>query len=1487
MSDSSEAAQDDQGQHEVEANIQRLRLFVEHAPAAIAMLDANMRYIQVSQRWLDDYRLLESDVIGRSHYALFPDIPDRWREIHERCLQGAVESNEADAFPRADGSVDWVRWEIRPWKKVSGEIGGIIIFSEVITARKEAQDELQALYEATGTLFSANTLIDLAQQIMEAVVHWFAYMDCGLVLFDRNQKVLRRLGRAGAYHMQTERLLTIDGTGLVPLAIRTGTLVYASDVALTPDYLTGDARTRSELVIPLKTSQGIIGALDLQHDKVDAFSPRDQRILTAFSERAAAAIENMQLYERLNTYAAELEKRVDERTSEFQRAKERAEAILNNSQDGILLIGSNLSIQQTNLAFNKLFGCDTSGCTGTSLLAAIYPVDADSVREQIATIVATQQGSSFEARAVRRDGSVFDVELSVGVVNSDGLTCIIRDISVRKAQERELRFHAALQQNTSDAVIVMDMGTHIQSWNKAAARIYGWSAEEAVGETTAKILRTELASPDERQRNMQRLLSQGWWQGEVRQQHKDGSILIVLSSATLIRDDKGIPFGIAAVNRDITARKQVEEDLQRSAAEIHDLYNKAPCGYHSIDANAYVAQINDTELHWLGYEREEVVGKLKIRDILTPDSFAIMEKAFAAFTERGWISDMKLDFLRKDGSVMPILFNSIAIYDEAGTYLHSRSSSFDRTQLKQAETALIESETRYRLLAENVIDVIAKINLNGIRTYITPSCYPLLGYTPDELIGNIRTDIVHPDDLHIGASAIRSAIEDGKSGFTFTQRVVHKAGHSIWVEITSSVIRNPETGEIIEFIGVMRDVTERKRTEDALTSKMETEHEFQTYLKALQDITIQLTQIDDLELFYKSTVELGREWLGFERLALFLYDPQDGSAQGTFGTDEHGKTSVEGHIRFTPSSHGCMMRAIRREERFYYDEQVPLNANNQPVGIGWNAAAIVWNGTQCLGWLVADNLLSQKPASKPLLDILALYALTIGTQLAQKQAQSALRDSEARFRQIAENFDQALFMRSVDNQELLYFNPAYEKMLGMDRDRAYQNPFAFTELVHPDDLDYVRHQMASRRSVEECLADFEYRVIPPDQQIHWVRTRTFPIKDDSGKIIRRVGIVEDVTERKRADDIIRDSEARYRLLVETMQGGLITLDVDGRMTYVNNRFCEMLGYYRDDLIGTQADDYVVNDDLNTLAIHVQRRRQLESSIYELRLRHKDGHPISVLVSGAPLIDRSGTYVGSFSVITDIGVQKRAETTLRQALAKEKELNELKTRFVSMASHEFRTPLATILTLTETLSFYRQKMTDAKIDDRLDKIKQQVDYLKDIMEDVLMLARMQSRRAEFNPTLLDLDELCSSVVEEYESRADVKHRLHYSCDGEVQDVSLDPKLMRQIVSNLISNAIKYSADESTIGITLEFTATALVLKVRDEGIGIPQEDLSYLFEPFHRATNVGTISGTGLGLAITKESVERHGGTISVESQIGAGTTFTVHLPVSDKDGRSQ
>lgn len=244
--------------------------------------------------------------------------------------------------------------------------------------------------------------------------------------------------------------------------------------------------------------------------------------------------------------------------------------------------------------------------------------------------------------------------------------------------------------------------------------------------------------------------------------------------------------------------------------------------------------------------------------------------------------------------------------------------------------------------------------------------------------------------------------------------------------------------------------------------------------------------------------------------------------------------------------------------------------------------------------------------------------------------------------------------------------------------------------------------------------------------------------------------------------------------------------------------------------------------------------------------------------------------------------------LRQALEQEKELNNLKSRIITTVSHEYRTPLMTIASSAGLLESYRHKLTESKQIVHFQRIQTAVQYLTTLVEDVLFLNKVESEKNSFKPTVLDLLPFFHEVIAELQSIAGDQHNVIftplYKCAGSTgKPARLDAKLLRQMLTNLVSNAIKYSPAGSTVQVRLTCEDNKIIFSCSDQGIGIPAKDQPYLFKSFSRASNVGTIPGTGLGLSIVKKCVDLHKGQITVESEVGIGTTFTITLPYLEEE----
>ncbi|MBE8967609.1 hybrid sensor histidine kinase/response regulator [Nostocales cyanobacterium LEGE 12452] len=241
--------------------------------------------------------------------------------------------------------------------------------------------------------------------------------------------------------------------------------------------------------------------------------------------------------------------------------------------------------------------------------------------------------------------------------------------------------------------------------------------------------------------------------------------------------------------------------------------------------------------------------------------------------------------------------------------------------------------------------------------------------------------------------------------------------------------------------------------------------------------------------------------------------------------------------------------------------------------------------------------------------------------------------------------------------------------------------------------------------------------------------------------------------------------------------------------------------------------------------------------------------------------------------------RESEERTRQALAKEQELNELKSNFVAMVSHEFRTPMTTIRTAVDILEYNSNKLTDTRRTKYFDRIQNAINQMLNLLDEILFLSKTEAAKLEYKPTLLNLENFCSELTDIFQLNVGSKHNIIFTCQGESTQAQMDEDLLNCILTNLISNAIKYSPENDTIWFDLICKDRLAIFQIKDRGMGIPLKDQTHLFQTFYRASNVGVIQGTGLGLTIVKKCVDLHGGHIQLESEQGVGTTVIVTLPL--------
>ena len=254
------------------------------------------------------------------------------------------------------------------------------------------------------------------------------------------------------------------------------------------------------------------------------------------------------------------------------------------------------------------------------------------------------------------------------------------------------------------------------------------------------------------------------------------------------------------------------------------------------------------------------------------------------------------------------------------------------------------------------------------------------------------------------------------------------------------------------------------------------------------------------------------------------------------------------------------------------------------------------------------------------------------------------------------------------------------------------------------------------------------------------------------------------------------------------------------------------------------------------------------------------------------IEREPHVIGCFRDVTE---SKRAEIELLRTVAREKELSQLRSNFVAMVSHEFRTPLGIIQSSAEILEDYLEQLEPAERTDHLQSIRQNTRRMAGLMEDVLLLGSLE--KMEFKPAPLDLRIFAQRLVDEVLSATNQRCPIELWFADVPAEIQADERLLQHIFTNLLTNAVKYSDVGQVVRFEIGCTAAEMVCAIRDQGIGIPEADLAWLFNAFHRGHNVDERPGTGLGLVIVKGCVDLHGGTISVESKVGKGTAVTVRI----------
>jgi len=782
----------------------------------------------------------------------------------------------------------------------------------------------------------------------------------------------------------------------------------------------------------------------------------------------------------------------------------------------------------------------------------------------------------------------------------------------------------------------------------------------------------------------------------------------------------------------------------------------------------------------------------------------------------------------------------------------------DITEQKEAEEKLHLQSAMLQASANAVVIT----NREGIIRWANPAFTLLTGYEDmDEVFGKNPRDLVKSGKQDIRFyKNMWDTILDGKvwHGELINRR---KDGTQYDEEMTITPVRNKD-GEIAHFIAVKQDISNRKKAEEALQNS-------EANLKRSQ----QLAHVG--------------HWVWDTRQNTVIWSDE---MKRIFGLNPE---TYQGNLS------AIIMDSIHPDDR---EMVVKLNEIVIREGIPTSTEyrIVLKNGNIRHIWAEpGDNIRDEQG------NIIQLSGI-VQDITERKQTEEKIREKDIQFRKLSSNVPDLIFQftrRPDGTYHVPIASDGIKNIFGCSPEDVLEDFAPISRVIHPEDstrvINDIEHS-AKHLTFFTC----EFRVKIPGKPVQWIYSRSSPEKLPDGSITW-YGFNTDITERKKAEELlhqyaneleqrVQERTAEIQDLYDNAPAGYHSLDANGMFVRINQTELNWLGYSREELVNVKS--FLDFNTAKSKKFFIENfplfKKQGWIKDLEFEIICKNGSILQVLINATAIYDKDGNFVMSRSSMVNITKRKQAEVQLQAANIELEKASKLKDEFLANMSHELRTPLNGILGFSETLLEGVRGPMNEKQQHAVKVIHTSGEHLLALINDILDVSKIEAGKFELHPELLKVNDICKSSLTFINQLALKKSiTVNYSSSPASSTILADPKRLKQILINLLNNAVKFTPEKGTINLEVQTDSVRelMIFSIIDTGIGIDPKDIKKLFNSFVQLDSSLSrqYEGTGLGLTLVKKLVEMHGGSIEVQSEIGAGSRFTFMLPWNQKGDDKQ